>query len=112
MDHSVFPDQGDCADCPRPKKGAHTGAPLPTIIQWFKTLATNDYIRGVKLWGWPAFNRRLWQRNYHERIIRNEAELARIRRYIADNPSTWASDPENPDRIAHHPIRGCQVVLG
>lgn len=29
-------------------EGAHTGAPLPTVIQWFKTMTTNEYIRGVK----------------------------------------------------------------
>src|SRR6266542_4432459 len=27
-------------------QGAHAGAPLPTVIQWFKTMTTNDYIRG------------------------------------------------------------------
>jgi REP element-mobilizing transposase RayT len=41
----------------------------------------------------------LWQRNYYERIIRNTAELARIRQYIRDNPANWATDPENP-RVA------------
>jgi putative transposase len=25
-------------------KGAHTGAPLPEIVQWFKTMMTNEYI--------------------------------------------------------------------
>ena len=29
-------------------QGAHTGAPLQTVIQWFKTMTTNEYIRGVK----------------------------------------------------------------
>ena len=38
----------------------------------------------------------VWQRNYHERIVRDEEELARIRRYIAENPAAWPSDPENP----------------
>jgi REP element-mobilizing transposase RayT len=31
----------------------------------------------------------IWQRNYHEHIIRNEAALARIRRYIVANPARW-----------------------
>ena len=30
-----------------------------------------------------------WQRNYHERIIRTEADLSRIRQYIIDNPLNW-----------------------
>jgi REP element-mobilizing transposase RayT len=37
-----------------------------------------------------------WQRNYYEHITRNQAELERIRQYIADNPRHWAEDQENP----------------
>ena len=45
---------------------------------------------------WPPFNRRLWHRNYHDRIVRNDAELDRIRAYIANNPANWPTDEENP----------------
>lgn len=38
----------------------------------------------------------IWQRNYYERIIRNERELDAICRYIASNPLNWAGDTENP----------------
>jgi putative transposase len=38
----------------------------------------------------------VWQRNYHEHIIRNDAELARIQRYIQENPQQWSLDRENP----------------
>lgn len=38
----------------------------------------------------------VWQRNYYEHIIRNEAELVAIREYILDNPRRWDEDPENP----------------
>ncbi len=37
----------------------------------------------------------VWQRNYYEHIIRGAASLARIRRYIATNPSRWSMDREN-----------------
>ena len=37
------------------QKGAHAGAPLPTVIQWFKTMTTNEYMRGVKTRGWAPF---------------------------------------------------------
>jgi REP element-mobilizing transposase RayT len=40
----------------------------------------------------------VWQRNYYDHIIRNEADLHRIRRYIADNPMQWALDEENPEK--------------
>jgi REP element-mobilizing transposase RayT len=38
----------------------------------------------------------MWQRNYFERVIRNEHELARAREYIVSNPLKWALDTENP----------------
>jgi len=69
---------------------------LPDVVGRFKTLTTKRYIGGVRQCGWPAFAGRLWQRNYHEHIIRNERSLNQIRQYIADNPARWAHDPENP----------------
>src|SRR5512144_884442 len=36
----------------------------------------------------------VWQRNYYEHIIRDEASLDRIRQYIADNPAQWELDEE------------------
>ena len=38
----------------------------------------------------------LWQRNYYERIIRNEDELSRVREYILHNPVQWPQDENNP----------------
>ncbi|PIP37481.1 MAG: hypothetical protein CO107_06885 [Deltaproteobacteria bacterium CG_4_9_14_3_um_filter_51_14] len=81
----------------RPHSGAHAGAPLPTIIQWFKTMTTNAYIHGVKTNGGAPFPGKLWQRNYYEHIIRNDDELNRIREYIVNNPAKWALDRENPN---------------
>jgi REP element-mobilizing transposase RayT len=34
----------------------------------------------------------IWQRNYYEHIIRDQAELDRIRQYILDNPRRWKTD--------------------
>jgi REP element-mobilizing transposase RayT len=68
---------------------------LSDIVQWFKIMTTNEYIRGVKQSGWRPFRKRVWQRSYYERIIRDDESLARIRDYIADNPVRWAEDDEN-----------------
>ncbi len=38
----------------------------------------------------------VWQRNYYERVIRNDDELARAREYIVNNPFKWDLDQENP----------------
>lgn len=43
-------------------------------------------------------NMSVWQRNYHEHIIRDEGSLKRIREYIKNNPLTWNLDRENIDR--------------
>ena len=82
---------------------AHACAPLPTIVQWFKTMTTNEYIRGVKTLGWLSFPRRLWQRNYYEHIIRNEGTLNAIREYIANNPLRWELDRYNPNATGQDP---------
>jgi REP element-mobilizing transposase RayT len=34
----------------------------------------------------------VWHRNYHEHIIRDDADLKRIRDYIANNPLKWTED--------------------
>jgi putative transposase len=75
---------------------------LGDIVGAFKSLTTNAYIRGVRELGWPPFDKRLWQRNYYEHIVRNERGLNAIRRYIHDNPARWSADAENPCRASQH----------
>ena len=72
--------------------GEHVGSPLARVVQWFKTMSTNEYIRGVKQLGWPPFDRRLWQRNYYEHIIRNQLAYNNIANYINNNPVRWDED--------------------
>lgn len=81
------------------KSGEHAGSPLHRIVQWFKTMTTNAYINGVKQNQWQPFPGTLWQRNYYERIIRDESELHTLQQYIADNPAGWDNDPNHPQRI-------------
>ena len=78
------------------KMGEHTGSPLRDIVQWFKTMTTNEYMRHAKQNRWRPFNGKLWQRNYYEHIIRNENDLNQIREYIINNPLKWELDNENP----------------
>ncbi len=73
-------------------EGEHVGSPLHRVIQWFKTMTTNEYIRGVKNLGWQPFNGKLWQRNYWEHIIRNEQSYQNISKYIINNPANWKED--------------------
>ncbi len=76
----------------RDVRSTETTAALPTILQWFKTMTTNAYIRGVKELGWPAFEGSLWQRSYYDHIIRDEPTLLNSQQYIRDNPARWSQD--------------------
>jgi REP element-mobilizing transposase RayT len=40
-----------------------------------------------------------WQSNYFDRIIRNQDELDRIRKYIIENPLKWELEKDNPENI-------------
>jgi putative transposase len=67
--------------------------PLSQVLRGFKAFSTREIHRSLGERGQPV-----WQRNYFERVIRDEAELARVRDYIVQNPWKWASDPENPEK--------------
>lgn len=70
------------APIPKPKTlGDMTGA--------FQSIATVEYIRGVKNLGWKSFHGKLWQRNYWEHLIRDKQSYHRISEYIINNPKKW-----------------------
>ena len=73
----------------------HTVPALSRVVQWFKTMTTNEYMRNVKANGWSPFKDHLWQRSYYEHVIRDEKDLDSIRCYITDNPAGWDTDEEN-----------------
>jgi REP element-mobilizing transposase RayT len=90
-------------DCHEPNSGDHKDRPYGTtagsvgrIIQAFKSRITHEYVMGVRQQRWTPFNGKLWQRNYYEHIIRDDASLNLIRQYIMENPLRWAEDEENP----------------
>jgi putative transposase len=81
-------------------EGGHAGPPLQKIVQWFKTMSTNEYVHGVKEHGWKPFRGHLWQRSFYEHVIRNDEALNRIREYIKHNSQRWDLDRENPQAKA------------
>ncbi len=80
--------------------GAHGRAPLRleraprslgAFVAGFKSAAT----KGINaLRGSPGAT--VWQRNYYEHIIRDDADLEATQWYILDNPARWGEDPDNP----------------
>jgi len=103
--HGIIIVGADPRVCLDHKKGEHVDSPLQKhvslshMIQWFKTMTTNEYIRNIKQNDWHPFKKRLWQRNYYEHIVRNEIELNRIRKYIVENPLKWELDEDNPKNV-------------
>jgi len=79
------------------------------IVGTFKSITTHKYIQGVDEFAWPVFYKKLWQRNYYEHILRDQADTKRIAGYILDNPVNWDQDEENPQNPAgagNDPARG------
>jgi putative transposase len=76
-------------------KPAPTSSPihygLSEIVRAFKTFSARriNEMRGTR-------GVSVWQRNYFEHVVRNEAELLRIREYVVNNPLQWELDLENP----------------
>lgn len=64
---------------------------IPRIMQWFKTMSTNEFYRMQKSTG--LINQtKLWQRSYWDHIIRTKADYNRISDYIKNNPTRWVAD--------------------
>lgn len=99
---------GPCA-CPgisgQPQGVAPTMG-LPDVVHHFKTMSTKRYSDGVRQLKWPPYTGKLWQRNYYERVIRNNRELNRVREYIVNNPLQWELDQENPGNMEGFSYRG------
>lgn len=64
---------------------------LTSAIGAFKSIATVEYIRGVKEGRFPPFEKALWQRSFHDRILRSQKAIEIARLYIEGNPARWAT---------------------
>ena len=63
------------------RRGASpTKAQIPQIVQSLKSMTTKQF--GFKM----------WQRSYHDHIIRNDSEFLHIWEYIDNNPALWRED--------------------
>jgi REP element-mobilizing transposase RayT len=65
---------------------------IPKIISQYKSSVTRT-IRQQS--GDYEFG---WQKSYHDRIIRSEKSLNRIRNYIRNNPVNWGKDRNNREK--------------
>ncbi len=58
---------------------------ISAIIRGYKIGVTKWFRKNTDIYD-------VWQRNYHEHIIRNEKSLEKIRNYIENNPEKWEED--------------------
>jgi len=83
-----------CRDVvPGRSRTAPTLKPLGRLVGAFKTVSTKAV---NELCGTPGAI--VWQRNFYDRIIRNDQELDAARRYVRENPAKWDLDP---NRLYH-----------
>lgn len=64
---------------------------LGQIVGYFKYQSTKRINQSRNTPGEPV-----WQRNYYERVIRDESEWHTMGQYIIDNPLKWADDENHP----------------
>ena len=74
--------------------GRPVAGSLATVIRSFKSAATKHINQLRNTPGIPV-----WQRNYYERVIRNDRELQSIQQYIVDNPAIWQEDENHPAHL-------------
>jgi len=83
----------------QPSKLIRLPKSISSFIGGFKSAVNSkidDYIDENNL-NIPKYNRNnhFFQSNYHDRIIRNNDEHKRIKKYIINNPINWADDKFN-----------------
>jgi len=82
---------GDGSPLPGMRSNGPPAGSLGAMIGQFKSRATK------RIWARLEKDRTpVWQRNYYEHIIRDEADLRRIRDYIQNNAARWEQDQLNP----------------
>ena len=64
--------------------------PSPTLSDIVCMLKSVTTKQANQLDGYPG--RRIWQRSFHDHIIRDEKDYLKIRQYIEENPARWEQD--------------------
>ena len=86
------------ARSPRPpentnnRRGEVPSPSLGKIVAYFKYQSTKHINQHHNTLG-----TRIWQRNYHDHIIRDDIDLQRLRQYMQNNPMKWELDQLHPD---------------
>lgn len=81
---------------PTPTEFKRKPKSISSFVAGFKSASTKKIDDFIDLQGleYGKFNRqnKLWQANYHDRIVRDKGEYRRIKKYIQNNPTNWEED--------------------
>lgn len=91
----AYPCDRPCADEHKVHPYGTQIASLGRIVQAYKSRTTVEYIKMVENKLCEPFPGKLWQKNYFERVIRDEKDYKKIAEYILHNPVQWDKDEEN-----------------
>ena len=82
-------EEGTAMPCPyyERKFGESIAGSIPTIVGSYRSAVTKKINLLRHAPGTPV-----WQRNYYDRIIRDEQALITIQNYIVNNPRSWMTD--------------------
>ncbi|NMC57440.1 MAG: transposase [Eubacteriaceae bacterium] len=69
------------------------------IVKQFKTVTTRIYIDYVQAGNYEPFNKKIWQKSFYDRIIRNETDYQHTWKYIDENVLKWNEDEMNTDNL-------------
>ncbi|HOP12274.1 MAG TPA: hypothetical protein PK629_12375 [Oscillospiraceae bacterium] len=70
-----------------PMAGGHGNPPLQDVIGRFKSFTTKKWNELYK-----TKTQEMWQRSFHDHIIRDETDYQNHLQYIDENPGKWAED--------------------
>ena len=65
---------------------------ISEIVQSFKRYSTVEYVKLVKDGILPPFDKQIWQRSFHDHVIRDKNDYDKISKYICENPIKWKYD--------------------
>ena len=83
---------------PRPKNSTRehkeddSSPSLGKITAYFKYQSTKHINQSHNM-----ARTRIWQRNYHDHVVRDDKDLQRLHQYIQNNPLKWELDQLHPD---------------
>ncbi len=85
----------------------------PTAKAYKYSKSVGSVIRGFKAGITKQIGKSIWQRNYYEHIIRDNADYEKISNYIFTNPQTWDADSmyqKQLDEFNKNPATGGKYV--